>query len=330
MALRDKPLEIKVQDYLADEKLNLCSWATQGIYFKILCVLHKQETYGVLTLDEKFCFNKTANSSLEISLNKNANTSLETSNNKFTNTCLNFASVFINFIPCQIDDMTNALEELIYFKVLHIQDNQIFQKRLYQAGLVSEARSKAGKKGGGNPNFVKTKSQTPVSNFVKTNLQTPVYSINSIKKDDSFLSLIKEKKVYSNNKNQSIDYTEISNSYNATCEKMPYVRKLTEKRKRAIKKIVGLYDVETINEVFLKASESNFLNGENERGWTADLDWLMKPDNFVRVIEGRFQNRTGVAPKKETNFNKLQSLHDKFIKPISDEPDTPVEKPGSN
>jgi len=54
MALRDQPyLPLYVQDYLTDEKLNECSPATQGVYIKLLCVLHKMEEYGTILLKQK-------------------------------------------------------------------------------------------------------------------------------------------------------------------------------------------------------------------------------------------------------------------------------------
>ena len=47
MPLRNQPyFPLYVKDYMGDEDLNMCSWKTQGIYIKILCVLHKQKEYG--------------------------------------------------------------------------------------------------------------------------------------------------------------------------------------------------------------------------------------------------------------------------------------------
>lgn len=33
------------------------------------------------------------------------------------------------------------------------------------------------------------------------------------------------------------------------------------------------------------------LMGKNDRGWTADLRWLVKAENFAKVLEGRYQPR---------------------------------------
>lgn len=47
---------------------------------------------------------------------------------------------------------------------------------------------------------------------------------------------------------------------------------------------------EALNIVANKAAESDFLNGKNDRGWVATFDWLMKPNNFVKVLEGNYDN----------------------------------------
>jgi hypothetical protein len=33
-----------------------------------------------------------------------------------------------------------------------------------------------------------------------------------------------------------------------------------------------------------------FLMGQNDRGWKADIDWFLKPDSVVKIIEGKYTN----------------------------------------
>ncbi len=43
---------------------------------------------------------------------------------------------------------------------------------------------------------------------------------------------------------------------------------------------------------FIYVKESPFLMGHNDRGWLADLRWLVKPTNFAKVMNGNFhQNK---------------------------------------
>lgn len=37
------------------------------------------------------------------------------------------------------------------------------------------------------------------------------------------------------------------------------------------------------------------LVGHNDRGWTADLGWLMKADNFAKVIQGNYDPKLEAA-----------------------------------
>lgn len=48
-------------------------------------------------------------------------------------------------------------------------------------------------------------------------------------------------------------------------------------------------------ETVLKAIEnikaSNFLQGMNDKGWVITFDWFVKPNNFVKVLDGNYSNR---------------------------------------
>lgn len=43
--------------------------------------------------------------------------------------------------------------------------------------------------------------------------------------------------------------------------------------------------------MFEKASKSDFLNGVNQRSWKANFDWLINESNFLKVLEGNYDNR---------------------------------------
>lgn len=123
MALRDQPyLPLYVQDYLTDEKLNMCSPATQGIYIKIMCVFHKSDTYGGILLKQKDKQNES--------------------------TCLNFALKLARLLPFNLPDINNAITELLDENVLQIDGDLLFQKRMVRDNEISEKRANAGKIGG--------------------------------------------------------------------------------------------------------------------------------------------------------------------------------------
>lgn len=96
---------------------------------------------------------------------------------------------------------------------------------------------------------------------------------------------------------------EIIAAFHETCPSLPKIEKLTEGRKQAIKDRLKDFSLDDIFEMFVQADNSDFLNGHNNRGWTASFDWLMKGDNFVKVLEGTYQSspyEVKAPPKQET------------------------------
>ena len=87
----------------------------------------------------------------------------------------------------------------------------------------------------------------------------------------------------------------IKNLYNDIAKSLPKCLKLSENRKKHIAARWNEYggDLETFVTLFTKAEASSFLTGNNDRGWAASFDWLMKPDNMTKVLEGKYDNKGG-------------------------------------
>ena len=78
--------------------------------------------------------------------------------------------------------------------------------------------------------------------------------------------------------------------FNETCLSLPKVVKVTDSRKKTINARLNEHSIEDIEAVFRKAEASDFLTGK-KTNWSADFDWLMKPNNFVKVLEGNYDNK---------------------------------------
>lgn len=85
--------------------------------------------------------------------------------------------------------------------------------------------------------------------------------------------------------------------YNEHCFNLPKARQLSEKRLKAIRSILQKYTIEEIIEVLNKANDSDFLTGNNDRGWTADIDFILREDKFLNILEGKY----GGKKKKKSN-----------------------------
>lgn len=70
---------------------------------------------------------------------------------------------------------------------------------------------------------------------------------------------------------------------------------LGETRKKQIRARVATFGKKALEEVIIKASESDFLKGNNKRGFVASFDWIIKPNNFEKILSGNYDNKDGQA-----------------------------------
>ena len=82
------------------------------------------------------------------------------------------------------------------------------------------------------------------------------------------------------------------NIYNKECTNLPKCLKITEKRKVAINKCLKeKINEEVFKQICIKANQSNFLIGENDRNWKADFDFVTRSDKAMQILEGKYENR---------------------------------------
>ena len=105
------------------------------------------------------------------------------------------------------------------------------------------------------------------------------------------------KEPITNKKTSKVPYKKIKNLYNDICKSLPYIRKLSDRRKTNVNaRWNEEKDIEIFAKVFTKAEQSSFLTGNNNRGWTADFDWIIgNNNNFNKILEGKYEDK---QPKK--------------------------------
>ena len=77
----------------------------------------------------------------------------------------------------------------------------------------------------------------------------------------------------------------------ASKAKIPMIAKMTDIRKRAVAARAAQHGEAAVLDVIQKAAASSFLNGGNGHGFLASFDWVMRPTNFLKVMEGNYDNR---------------------------------------
>ena len=104
-------------------------------------------------------------------------------------------------------------------------------------------------------------------------------------------------------KQADIPYNRIVDEYNRICGNvLPKVTKVTDKRKRAIRCCLSQdFTVDDLYAAFRKAASTPFLTGKNERHWRAGFDFIVKPDNLVKIAEGTYGSEA--SSENEHSYN---------------------------
>ena len=67
---------------------------------------------------------------------------------------------------------------------------------------------------------------------------------------------------------------------------------------------------------FIKAIESinqsSFLQGKNNRGWVISYDWFVNPNNFTKVIEGKYIDKQEEKKEKQTEWHGVWDVDKDF------------------
>lgn len=119
--------------------------------------------------------------------------------------------------------------------------------------------------------------------------------------------------ISSSNNLKSINvFDDVISKYNTICFNLPSVYKLTDKRKKAISAFLKQMTLEEFENACEKANNTPFLIGKNDRGWKADFDFIIKPDNTARIIEGKYHSE---EPKNDTErfYEELQRFREGAI-----------------
>ena len=90
----------------------------------------------------------------------------------------------------------------------------------------------------------------------------------------------------------SIPYKKIQELYNSICKSFPKCVKMSSNRKKLIS---GRWNgdkfrLEDFEQLFTKAEASKFLRTGGP-GWRVDIEWLIRPSNMTKVLEGKYDDR---------------------------------------
>ena len=93
------------------------------------------------------------------------------------------------------------------------------------------------------------------------------------------------------------------------CVRLPKVKRLTPKRLERIKEALPHLDGEGFEGLFRRVARSDFLCGCGKKGWKASFDWVMNPDNIVRVLEGEFDPAESPPSASSYDIDELEEIN---------------------
>lgn len=250
-------------DWLRDTALRSCSIGARGLWIDMICFMHEGAPYGHLKVGDKVI--------LPANLARMVGETLE--------------------------HVEGWLAELRQANVFDVEsDGTMVSRRMIRDEAVRVARANGGKLGG-NPMLLSGKVNLPGNHEVirKDKQKTTPSSSSSSSSSSSEPSVLVPQ-----GGAPDCPAAEIVDLYHDCCPTLPRCMVLSPKRQGLIRQRwrevwadlkfdkVGMLG--WFREFFENVQRSDFLTGraKSDRLWTADLEWLMLPSNFVKVAEGRY------------------------------------------
>lgn len=96
-------------------------------------------------------------------------------------------------------------------------------------------------------------------------------------------------------KESKIDFEKVRQQFNRLMEqkKIPSLKgKIAGQRRAFFEARVREYGITAAYRVMIKAARSGFLNGSGGRAWVANFEWIFRPNNFPKVLDGYYDEQT--------------------------------------
>lgn len=102
-----------------------------------------------------------------------------------------------------------------------------------------------------------------------------------------------ERRAETKSREPEVNYSVVRTSWNMMMDGkgIPKLRsEIRGQRKRMFAARVREHGKNTVWQVMRSAAASSYLNGGGSKGWTATFDWLFRPTNFQKVLDGHYDN----------------------------------------
>lgn len=109
-----------------------------------------------------------------------------------------------------------------------------------------------------------------------------------------------------------IDYEAFMSFFNEAMagKVIPQIAKITKARQEMLDARVKEHGKDAVAVVIKKAADSSWLNGGG-RKFQATFDWIMRPNNFLKVLEGNYDDRPTLQPNS-ADISSVSQAHSNY------------------
>jgi len=278
-----------VTDIFDDEKMLLIDALPDHdtiivIWFKLLCLAGKQNNGGVFMMNDKIAY---------------TDEMLATIFRRPLNTVRLALDVFCKYQMIEIVDDTITIPNWERHQSLDSYEKKKERDRQYQARLRERQKGLLSEKSSDNRLTSDDKSSLVVS--VEQEEERELEEDREIEEDTA-----------ATQRGAVCPFKTIVELYHTLAPSFPKIRSVDGNRRKAVSaRWRQWHDLEVFRTIFTKAEASSFLKGGGKNNWHADFDWMMKPTNFQKILEGKydsddrdFQKPTGSV------FDTLRQMHE--------------------
>jgi DNA-binding MarR family transcriptional regulator len=113
-----------------------------------------------------------------------------------------------------------------------------------------------------------------------------------------------------NDTNNDASLSDLKNKWNNECHLKSIVA-ITPKRSPLLNARLKEHGIESFNTLIAIINRTPFLKGDNPRGWVASFDWVIKPDNYAKILEDKYVSivKKSKAQQKDDEYEAMKASY---------------------
>ena len=97
---------------------------------------------------------------------------------------------------------------------------------------------------------------------------------------------------------------------------LPNIRNIQSSRLKMLNARIKEYGMDDVLRAIDRIRNSSFLLGQSKTNWQISFDWFIRPNNFVKVLEGNYDDRERIMP---TGKNDVQAGYNRLMEILGGE-----------